>query len=161
METFKDEFKLNCIIQTEKSKELKEEQDAGKEKTPGAKEQTSQSDKGNFFETAVKNVLFKKIQVYIQPYQNKMYWFKNPIPVFSVKEWSSTSPSTLAQNLRDLSSRLLAPSPTGFLKRNIRLAPSFDAYNKERSDDQTGDKAGETGGAQDGDMSAGKSGIGF
>ncbi|XP_033634695.1 protein SMG5-like isoform X2 [Asterias rubens] len=104
----------------EKSKELKEEQDAGKEKTPGAKEQTSQSDK--------------------------------------VKEWSSTSPSTLAQNLRDLSSRLLAPSPTGFLKRNIRLAPSFDAYNKERSDDQTGDKAGETGGAQDGDMSAGKSG---
>lgn len=39
---------MSCrIIQTEKSKELKEEQDAGKENTPGAKEQPTQSDKGS------------------------------------------------------------------------------------------------------------------
>ncbi|XP_038071875.1 protein SMG5-like [Patiria miniata] len=57
-----------------------------------------------------------------------------PTQADKVKEWSTTSPVSLAQNLRDMSSRLLAPSPTGFLKRSIRLAPSFDAYVKEKAE---------------------------
>ncbi|XP_022094451.1 protein SMG5-like isoform X2 [Acanthaster planci] len=59
---------------------------------------------------------------------------EQPSHADKVKEWSTTSPVSLAQNLRDMSSRLLAPSPTGFLKRTIRLAPSFDAYIKERAE---------------------------
>ncbi|XP_033109666.1 protein SMG5-like [Anneissia japonica] len=44
------------------------------------------------------------------------------------------SPATIAQNLKDLSSQLFSQNPnTSFLKRNIRLAPSFEAYENDIS----------------------------
>lgn len=50
-------------------------------------------------------------------------------PVLKAKDSRIASPVSMAQNLKDVSSQLFSQSPTpNFMKRNIRLAPSFDAY---------------------------------
>ena len=53
-------------------------------------------------------------------------------PVVKTKNSGIDSPVSMAQNLKDVSSQLFSHSPTpNFMKRNIKLAPSFDAYADE------------------------------
>ncbi|XP_072051358.1 nonsense-mediated mRNA decay factor SMG5-like [Amphiura filiformis] len=54
-------------------------------------------------------------------------------PVVKAKNSRIDSPVSMAQNLKDVSSQLFSHSPTpNFMKRNIKLAPSFEAYADDK-----------------------------
>ena len=62
-------------------------------------------------------------------------------PVVKAKDSRMESPLSMAQNLKDVSSQLFSHSPTpNFMKRNIKLAPNFDAYAADKEKECEGDK---------------------